>query len=89
VHLASNKGASTTHLDHLRALEAIELVQQLEHGALHLGVSAARAALAARRANRVNLIHEDDRRRVLARHDEQLAHHAEQCKERPSAAEQA
>ena len=63
------------HLDVLLRLEAVELVEELEHGALHLAV-AARAALDARRADRVDLVHEDDGGRVLARHHEQLAHHA-------------
>ena len=64
----------TRDLDILGGLEAVELVEELEHGALHLRVAARRAALGARRADRVDLVHEDDRRRVLARHHEQLAH---------------
>mmetsp|Transcript_13197 Transcript_13197/g.33484 ORF Transcript_13197/g.33484 Transcript_13197/m.33484 type:complete len:417 (-) Transcript_13197:74-1324(-) len=59
-------------------LEAVELVQELEHGPLDLGVTAAAAAAAAahpRAPDRVDLVHEDDRRRVLPRHHEQLPHH--------------
>jgi hypothetical protein len=52
------------------------LVEQLEHRALHLAVPAGAPAPAARRADAVHLVHEDDRRRVLARHHKQLADHA-------------
>jgi len=63
------------HLDVVASLEAIELVEQLEHRALHLRVAAA-AALYPLRADGVDLVHEDERGRVLARHDEELPHHA-------------
>ena len=62
-------------LDVLGGFEAVELVEQFEHGALDLGVAAA-AALDARGADAVDLVHEDDAGGVLAGHDEQLAHHA-------------
>ena len=62
-------------LDVLLGLEAVELVEQLQHSALYFTVTA-RATLDTRRADRVDLVHEDDGRRVLARHHEQLADHA-------------
>ena len=60
------------HLDLVARLEAVELVEELEHGALHLRVPAARAA---RAADGVNLVHEKNSGRVLPGHHEQLAHH--------------
>ncbi|KAI6764693.1 hypothetical protein HG531_012580 [Fusarium graminearum] len=47
-------------LDVLGGLETIKLVQQLQHGSLHFGVSA-RRALHSRGSNTVDFIHEDDR----------------------------
>ena len=52
-------------LDLVGRLEAVELVEQLEHGALHLAVAAAAAVVCARAADAVHLVHEDDGRRVL------------------------
>ena len=52
------------NLDVLLGLEAVELIEQLEHRPLHLAV-ATRAALETRRADRVDLVHKDDRRCVL------------------------
>mmetsp|Transcript_38171 Transcript_38171/g.107902 ORF Transcript_38171/g.107902 Transcript_38171/m.107902 type:complete len:380 (+) Transcript_38171:280-1419(+) len=63
------------HLDVLGRLEAVELVEQLEHGPLHLGV-AALLALHPAGADRVDLVHEDDGGGVLPGHDEELAHQA-------------
>ena len=63
------------NLDVLRRLEPVQLVQQLQHRPLHLRVAAAGPALPARAPDGVDLVHEDDARRVLARHDEQLADH--------------
>ena len=60
------------HLDLVARLEPVQLVQQLQHGALHLGVA---AAAASRAADGVHLVHEQDRRSVLSRHHEELAHH--------------
>lgn len=54
----------------LCSFKAVELVEQFEHCPLDLRVSAAAPALPTRRANAVNLVHEDDRRRMLACHDE-------------------
>mmetsp|Transcript_399 Transcript_399/g.1076 ORF Transcript_399/g.1076 Transcript_399/m.1076 type:complete len:286 (-) Transcript_399:252-1109(-) len=64
------------HLDLVGAFKPVELVEELKHRALHLRVAPAAAALHARRADAVNLVHEDDGRRVLPRHHEELAHHA-------------
>mmetsp|Transcript_18451 Transcript_18451/g.46679 ORF Transcript_18451/g.46679 Transcript_18451/m.46679 type:complete len:312 (-) Transcript_18451:612-1547(-) len=63
-------------LDVVGGREAVQLVEQLEHGALHLAVPAAARVVCARRPDGVHLVHEDDGGRVLPRHDEQLAHHA-------------
>ena len=65
---------SHAHLDLVRCLKAVKLVEQLKHGALHLAVAAARAALTARAADAVHLVHEDDARRMLPRHHKQLTH---------------
>mmetsp|Transcript_31970 Transcript_31970/g.75966 ORF Transcript_31970/g.75966 Transcript_31970/m.75966 type:complete len:221 (+) Transcript_31970:65-727(+) len=49
------------HLDLVGGLEPVELVQELQHGPLHLAVpAAAAAAVAPRRPNAVDLVHEDD-----------------------------
>jgi hypothetical protein len=63
------------NLDVAACLEAVELVNDLEHRALDL-VVAARAVVKTRAANRVDLIDEDDARLLAARHLEELAHHA-------------
>ena len=55
-----------TDLDVLCCLEAIELVEQLQHGALHLAIAATTAAVCSRGADRIDLVHEDDGRRVLS-----------------------
>lgn len=62
------------HLDIPARVKAVELVDDLEHGALHL-VVAARAVVEARAAHRVHLVEEDDARLLGARELEQLAHH--------------
>ena len=62
------------NLDVLGGLEAVQLVEKFEHGALHFGISAA-AGLDAGRPDGVNLVHEDDGGGVLASHDEQLSNH--------------
>mmetsp|Transcript_15463 Transcript_15463/g.58588 ORF Transcript_15463/g.58588 Transcript_15463/m.58588 type:complete len:439 (+) Transcript_15463:3359-4675(+) len=62
------------HLDVLGGLEAVQLVEELEHRALHLAVASARVG--ALPADGIHLIHEDDGWGLFARHDEELAHHA-------------
>ena len=49
-----------THLDFVCGLKAVQLVKQFQHGALHLAVATATAAVCARAAYAVHLIHEDD-----------------------------
>ena len=61
--------------DVFRGFEAVELVEEFEHCALNFRVTA-RATLNTGRANGVDFVHEDDAGGVLARHDEELAHHA-------------
>jgi hypothetical protein len=63
------------HLDVLRRLEPVQLVQQLQHRPLHLRVAPARPALPPRTPDRVDLVHENNARRVLPRHHKQLPHH--------------
>ncbi len=53
-------GAPDTHLDLVGGLKSVQLVEQLQHGALHLAVAAAAAAVCARAAYAVHLVHEDD-----------------------------
>lgn len=61
--------------DVLGGLETVQLVEELQHGALDLRV-ASRGAFDSRRTNAVDFVHEDDGRRMLTCHDEELAHHA-------------
>ncbi len=64
-------------LNVLRGLEAVELIEKLQHGTLDFGVAAAAsAAFNATRADRVDFVHEDDAGRVFASHDEQFADHS-------------
>ena len=62
----------TTRLDVLRSLKAVKLVEQLKHRALHLTV-ATTARLHTRRSDRVDLVHENNRGRVLAGKDFNLS----------------
>ncbi len=55
-------------LDLIGGLEAVQLVEQLEHGALDLAVAAAAAVVGARAADAVHLVHENDAGRVLPAH---------------------
>lgn len=66
----------STDLDVLCRLESVELVQQFEHCPLDLRVASSGPALSPARADRVNLVHEDDAGRVLPGHDKELADHA-------------
>mmetsp|Transcript_4964 Transcript_4964/g.16607 ORF Transcript_4964/g.16607 Transcript_4964/m.16607 type:complete len:323 (-) Transcript_4964:459-1427(-) len=60
-------------LDVPPGIEAIELVEQLEHRALDLAL-APRRCVVPFRTHGVDLVNEDDGRRVLVGHPEQLAH---------------
>ena len=62
------------HLDVLGGLEAVKLIEELQHGPLDLAVPAS-AGLYPGGADAVDLVHEDDAGRVLPRHHEQLPHH--------------
>lgn len=62
-------------LDVAPRVEAVQLVDDLEHRALHL-VVAAGAVVEARAPDRVHLVEEYDARLLGARHLEELAHHA-------------
>jgi len=66
--------SSHDDLDLLSSLKPVKLVEQLEHSPLHFGVTtSSRHSLA---SNRINLVHEDDRGGVGARHNEQLSDHS-------------
>jgi hypothetical protein len=62
--LQNNAKSNCTYFDVLRGLKAVELVEELQHSALHFAV-AVRSALGSRRSDRVDLVHEDDGRRSL------------------------
>ena len=64
------RDVTETHLDAVVGGEAVQLVEQLEHSALHLAV-AAEVAVEALGADGVHLVDEDDARRLciaLLRH---------------------
>jgi hypothetical protein len=63
------------HLDVTTRIEAIELVDELEHGALHF-VVAASTIIVSSATDGIDLIKEDDACLLGARHLEQLTHHA-------------
>mmetsp|Transcript_2801 Transcript_2801/g.8771 ORF Transcript_2801/g.8771 Transcript_2801/m.8771 type:complete len:381 (+) Transcript_2801:309-1451(+) len=63
------------HLDILAGLETVQLVEQLEHGALHFTVSTA-TALHTRATDAVDLVHKNNRRCMLTSHYEEFTHHA-------------
>mmetsp|Transcript_35283 Transcript_35283/g.77247 ORF Transcript_35283/g.77247 Transcript_35283/m.77247 type:complete len:206 (+) Transcript_35283:531-1148(+) len=63
------------HLDSLRRLKSIQLVQQLQHGSLHFGITAGLTILSLG-PDGINLIHEDNGWSMLTRHNEQLSHHS-------------
>ena len=52
-------------LDFVGGLKTVQLIQQLQHRALHLGVAAPAAALHPGRPYAVHLVHEDDAGRML------------------------
>lgn len=54
-----------SHLDLVSGLEAVKLVEQLQHGTLHLRVATAATAVTPGTANAVHLVHEDDAGRML------------------------
>ena len=63
------------HFDVTARVKAVQLVDELEHSALHF-VVAAGAVVEARAADGVDLVEEDNARLFAARHLEQLADHA-------------
>jgi hypothetical protein len=76
---ASERGESgaeasrLAHLDIAAGVEAVHLVQKLEHGTLDLAFAAGRGVVALG-AHGVDLVDEHDGGRMLIRHAEQLAH---------------
>lgn len=58
------EGYERAHLNVFSGFETVQLVQQFQHGTLNLRVSAA-ARLDTRRTDRINLVHEYNRRRVF------------------------
>lgn len=73
--MEAGQRSSVSYLDVLGGFEAVQLIEQLQHCPLHLAV-ATRASLQTRRADGVDLIHEDDGRSMFSGHDKQFAHHA-------------
>mmetsp|Transcript_1718 Transcript_1718/g.3778 ORF Transcript_1718/g.3778 Transcript_1718/m.3778 type:complete len:252 (+) Transcript_1718:69-824(+) len=63
------------HLDILRGFKPIQLIQQLQHGALHLGISSARTSSTARLTDGIDFVHEDNARCRFPSHDEEFPHH--------------
>ena len=63
------------NLDVLRGLKSVQLVEQLQHGSLDLGISST-SGLDPGRPNGVDFVHEDDGGRVLPGHDEELSNHS-------------
>mmetsp|Transcript_16567 Transcript_16567/g.32950 ORF Transcript_16567/g.32950 Transcript_16567/m.32950 type:complete len:242 (+) Transcript_16567:190-915(+) len=63
------------HLDILRGLEPVELVQQLEHGALHLAVAPGSSSVPPAGSNGIDFVHEDDGGCCFPRHYEKFADH--------------
>jgi hypothetical protein len=63
---------NTVHSTHRRG-EPVELIEQLQHCSLHLSV-ARLLAVKSLRPNRIQLINEDNRRRLLLRQGERIAH---------------
>merc|ERR1719421_651036 len=61
------------HLDVSVSIKSVELVEQLEHGALDLTLATA-GRIVPFGADRIDLINEDNSGCVLLRHTEQLAH---------------
>mmetsp|Transcript_5185 Transcript_5185/g.12263 ORF Transcript_5185/g.12263 Transcript_5185/m.12263 type:complete len:323 (+) Transcript_5185:370-1338(+) len=63
------------HLDSLRRLKPIQLVQQLQHRSLHLGITPGFPILSLG-PDGIDLIHEDNGWSMLTRHHEQLSDHS-------------
>mmetsp|Transcript_32867 Transcript_32867/g.69155 ORF Transcript_32867/g.69155 Transcript_32867/m.69155 type:complete len:205 (+) Transcript_32867:209-823(+) len=64
------------HLNVLGGFKPIQLIQQLQHGTLNLRVTSPSSSTPPTLTNGVNLIHKDDTRSSLTRHDEQFTNHA-------------
>mmetsp|Transcript_2966 Transcript_2966/g.5482 ORF Transcript_2966/g.5482 Transcript_2966/m.5482 type:complete len:378 (-) Transcript_2966:7-1140(-) len=60
-------------LDVLRGFKAVELIEQFQHGPLDFGIA---TAIAARRSDGIDFVHEYNGGRRFSCHDEQFAHHA-------------
>ena len=61
-----------SHLGVSAGIEAVQLVEQLQHGSLDLSLAAA-VAVVPLGAHRVDFVDEDDAGTVLVSHSEQLA----------------
>jgi hypothetical protein len=73
--LSRGGGQRLPHLDVAARVEAVQLVHDLEHGALHL-VVAALPVIKARASDAVHFIEEDEACLLGPRHLEHLPHHA-------------
>ena len=69
----NSETSSCPYFDILVRFETVELVQKLEHSSLNFGVTAAASRFHSRRSNRVDLVHENNTRRVLSRHHEKFS----------------
>mmetsp|Transcript_30952 Transcript_30952/g.56106 ORF Transcript_30952/g.56106 Transcript_30952/m.56106 type:complete len:205 (+) Transcript_30952:288-902(+) len=63
------------HFNVLGRFKPIQLIQQFQHGTLHLGIASTSSASTPALTNGIDLIHEDDTGRRLSCHDEQFADH--------------
>jgi hypothetical protein len=74
------RSVESANLDIASLIEAIHLVQQLEQNPLDLAVSTSLCVKSFRRDG-INLVNEDDSRRVFTRKSEHIAHHARSLSE--------
>mmetsp|Transcript_2138 Transcript_2138/g.2898 ORF Transcript_2138/g.2898 Transcript_2138/m.2898 type:complete len:205 (-) Transcript_2138:471-1085(-) len=68
-----NSIGSHNHLNILRRLKPIQLIQQFKHRSLHFRISTTRTAACT--SNTINLIHKNYTRSSLTRHHKQLTNH--------------
>merc|ERR1719376_1716546 len=62
------------HLNVLMSFETVELVQKFQHCPLNFGITASGTSFQSGRTNRIDLVHEDNGRRMLSCHNEQFTY---------------